>query len=122
MGQEPLPADDLKKHPAFKPIQEPQRFETYLISNQIALHANYISESTAKSFHKLYAMEAVMKHSRDKRKPKKRLNPSASAFTFTPSVAAFVPRVTTPAFQPGRGFVPNQGMAKNTGRGYQPRQ
>lgn len=122
MGQEPLPPDDLKKHPAFKPIPEPQRFETYLISNQITLHANYIAESTAKSFHKLYAMEAVMKYSRDKRKPKKRLNPSASAFTFTPSAQTFVPRANTQAFTPQRGFAPNQGFLKNPGRMYPPRQ
>jgi len=95
MGNDPLPDEDLSKNPLFKPIQEPQRFETYLISNQISLHANYIAQSTAKSFHKLYAMEAIMKHSRDKRKPKKRLSASAAAFnskvftTFNPQAPSY---------------------------------
>lgn len=91
MGQDAIPREDFSKNPLFKPIPEPQRFETCLISNQIAMHANYISQSTAKSFHKLYAMEAIMKHSRDKKKPKKKLSASAAEFSFTPNSATFFP-------------------------------
>lgn len=95
MGQDPIPEEDLSKNTLFKPIQEPARFETYLISNQIAIHANYMTQSAAKSFHKLYAMEALMRHPRDKRKPKKRLSASASEFkaftSFSPSSSSAAP-------------------------------
>lgn len=99
MGQDPLPEEDLSKNPLFKAIPEPQRFETYLISNQIRYHSNYITENTSKSFHKLYAMEAIMKYSKSKRKPKKRLNPAASSFKFNPNTTSFSPNSAT--FVPG---------------------
>jgi len=102
MGQDPLPEEDLSKIPIFKTIPEPARVETYLISNQIALHADYINETTSRSFHKLYAMNALMRHSRDKRKPKKRLNPSASTFKSFQPFKSKSPSATTPSFVPGQ--------------------
>lgn len=41
-GEEPLPEED-PSNPAFKPIPEPSRLDSFLITNQIANYCNQIN-------------------------------------------------------------------------------
>jgi len=60
-GKDPLPEEDLNKLPIFKPINKPQRLETYLISNQMQQHVKQIHTQAAAAFNKLYLVEAIHK-------------------------------------------------------------
>jgi translation initiation factor 3 subunit H len=57
-GQEPLPEEDLAK--ALK-LSEPSRLESFLFSNQINAYCADIQGTTSQLFHKLYAMEGLVK-------------------------------------------------------------
>lgn len=59
-GEEPLPEED-SSNPLFKPIIEPSRLESYLITNQVANYCDQIKGFSGQSFSKLYLMEAVHK-------------------------------------------------------------
>ncbi|XP_010913059.1 eukaryotic translation initiation factor 3 subunit H isoform X2 [Elaeis guineensis] len=57
-GEEPLPEED-PSNPIFKPIPEPSRLDSYLITNQIANYCNQINGVAGQSFNKLYLMKAL---------------------------------------------------------------
>jgi len=59
-GEEPLPEED-SSNPIFKPIIEPSRLESYLITNQVANYCDQIKGFSGQSFSKLYLMEGVHK-------------------------------------------------------------
>lgn len=59
-GEEPLPEEDAS-NPVFKPIVEPSRLESYLITNQVANYCDQIKGFSGQSFSKLYLMEGVHK-------------------------------------------------------------
>jgi len=60
-GKDPLPEEDVSKLPIFKPLNKPQRLETYLISNQMQQHVKQIHTVTSAAFNKLYLLEAIHK-------------------------------------------------------------
>lgn len=55
IGQDPLPDEDLSKNAAFKPISQPSRLETFIISNHIRNYCGEIVLEGSLAFHKLYA-------------------------------------------------------------------
>ncbi|XP_008813506.2 eukaryotic translation initiation factor 3 subunit H [Phoenix dactylifera] len=57
-GEEPLPEED-PSNPIFKPIPEPSRLDSYLITNQIANYCNQINGVAGQSFNKLFLMKAL---------------------------------------------------------------
>ncbi|KAK4749095.1 hypothetical protein SAY87_026544 [Trapa incisa] len=57
-GEEPLPEEDLS-NPIFKPIPEPSRLESFLVTNQIANYCNQINGVSGQSFSRLYLMKAL---------------------------------------------------------------
>ncbi|XP_068666745.1 eukaryotic translation initiation factor 3 subunit H-like [Aristolochia californica] len=57
-GEEPLLEED-PSNPIFKPIPEPSRLDSFLITNQIANYCNQINGVGAQSFSRLYLMKAV---------------------------------------------------------------
>lgn len=59
-GKDPLPEED-PKNPLFKPMNKPNRLETYLLSNQIDYYCDSITKVAEQSFQKLYLMEALQK-------------------------------------------------------------
>ncbi|KAG5231910.1 eukaryotic translation initiation factor [Salix suchowensis] len=57
-GEEPLPEED-PSNPVFKPIPEPSRLDSFLITNQIANYCNQINGVSGQSFSRLYLMKAL---------------------------------------------------------------
>ncbi|KAE9604960.1 hypothetical protein Lal_00036810 [Lupinus albus] len=57
-GEEPLPEED-PSNPIFKPLPEPSRLESFLITNQISTYCNQINGVSGQSFNKLYLMKAL---------------------------------------------------------------
>ncbi|KAI8537712.1 hypothetical protein RHMOL_Rhmol09G0046000 [Rhododendron molle] len=57
-GEELLPEED-PSNPVFKPIPEPSRLDSFLITNQIANYCNQINGVAGQSFSKLYLMKAL---------------------------------------------------------------
>ncbi|WOL01370.1 eukaryotic translation initiation factor [Canna indica] len=57
-GEEPLPEED-PANPIFKPLPEPSRVDSYLITNQISNYCNQINGVAAQSFNRLYLMKAL---------------------------------------------------------------
>lgn len=51
-GEEPLPEED-PANPIFKPLPEPSRLDSYLITNQIANYCNQINGYVA-AYHQSY--------------------------------------------------------------------
>ncbi|GLT98455.1 hypothetical protein SLE2022_159590 [Rubroshorea leprosula] len=60
-GEEPLPEED-PSNPIFKPIQEPSRLESFLVTNQIANYCNQINGVAGQSFSRLYLLKALHAH------------------------------------------------------------
>lgn len=60
-GKDPLPEEDLSKNPLFKPMNKPNRLETYLLSNQIDYYCDSITSIAEQTFQKLYLQEAIQK-------------------------------------------------------------
>ena len=48
-GEEPLPEED-PTNPIFKPLPEPSRLDSYLITNQIANYCNQINGYSAAAY------------------------------------------------------------------------
>lgn len=57
-GEDPLPEED-PTNPIFKPIPEPSRLDSFLITNQIANYCNQINGVSGQSLNKLYLMKAL---------------------------------------------------------------
>ncbi|KAL9297411.1 hypothetical protein ACSQ67_023307 [Phaseolus vulgaris] len=57
-GEEPLPEED-PSNPVFKPLPEPSRLESFLITNQISNYCNQINGVSGQSFNRLYLMKAL---------------------------------------------------------------
>ncbi|GAB2278233.1 Eukaryotic translation initiation factor 3 subunit H [Dionaea muscipula] len=57
-GEEPLPEED-PLNPIFKPLPEPSRLETFLLTNQISNYCNQINGVAGLSFNRLYLMKAL---------------------------------------------------------------
>ncbi|CAA2957491.1 eukaryotic translation initiation factor 3 subunit H [Olea europaea subsp. europaea] len=57
-GEEPLPEED-PSNPVFKPIPEPSRLDSFLITNQISNYCNQINGVAGQSFSRLYLMKAL---------------------------------------------------------------
>ncbi|GMP78261.1 hypothetical protein CsSME_00034263 [Camellia sinensis var. sinensis] len=57
-GEELLPEED-PSNPIFKPIPEPSRLDSFLITNQISNYCNQINGVAGQSFSKLYLMKAL---------------------------------------------------------------
>ncbi|KAF3673493.1 Eukaryotic translation initiation factor 3 subunit H [Capsicum annuum] len=57
-GEEPLPEED-PSNPIFKPLPEPSRLDSFLITNQIANYCNQINGVAGQSFSRLYLMKAL---------------------------------------------------------------
>ncbi|OAE27626.1 hypothetical protein AXG93_2520s1220 [Marchantia polymorpha subsp. ruderalis] len=57
-GEEPLPEED-SNNPLFKPIPEPSRLDSYLITNQVNNYCNQINGFAAQSLSKIYLMDAL---------------------------------------------------------------
>ncbi len=48
-GEEPLPEED-PSNPVFKPVPEPSRLDSFLITNQVANYCNQINGYVTKSY------------------------------------------------------------------------
>ncbi|TQD69638.1 hypothetical protein C1H46_044829 [Malus baccata] len=57
-GDEPLPEED-PSNPVFKPLPEPSRLDSFLITNQISNYCNQINGVTGQSFSRLYLTKAL---------------------------------------------------------------
>ncbi|CAI0448544.1 unnamed protein product [Linum tenue] len=57
-GDEPLPEED-PSNPIFKPIPEPSRLDSFLITNQISNFCNQINGVAGQNFSRLYLMKAL---------------------------------------------------------------
>ncbi|XP_008794937.2 eukaryotic translation initiation factor 3 subunit H-like [Phoenix dactylifera] len=57
-GEEPLPEED-PSNPIFKPIPEPSRLDSYLITNQVANYCNQINGVAGQSCNRLSIMKAL---------------------------------------------------------------
>ncbi|XP_031477765.1 eukaryotic translation initiation factor 3 subunit H-like [Nymphaea colorata] len=57
-GEEPLPEED-PSNPIFKPLPEPSRLDSFLITNQISNYCSQINGSAGQSLNKFYLMEAL---------------------------------------------------------------
>ncbi|KAG6541880.1 hypothetical protein Mapa_016708 [Marchantia paleacea] len=57
-GEEPLPEED-SNNPLFKPIPEPSRLDSYLITNQVNNYCSQINGFAAQSLSKIYLMDAL---------------------------------------------------------------
>ncbi|KAJ6338821.1 hypothetical protein OIU76_008309 [Salix suchowensis] len=60
-GEEPLPEED-PSNPIFKPIPEPSRLGSFLITNRMANYCNQINGVSGQSFSRLYLMKALHKN------------------------------------------------------------
>eukprot|EP00310_Coccolithus_braarudii_P012399 CAMPEP_0183352020 /NCGR_PEP_ID=MMETSP0164_2-20130417/26999_1 /TAXON_ID=221442 /ORGANISM="Coccolithus pelagicus ssp braarudi, Strain PLY182g" /LENGTH=333 /DNA_ID=CAMNT_0025524359 /DNA_START=62 /DNA_END=1063 /DNA_ORIENTATION=+ len=58
-GEEPLPEEDLSNNPMFKPIPQPSRLESLLITNQMQAYCRQINQFTGQSFTKLFLMQSL---------------------------------------------------------------
>eukprot|EP00897_Mesotaenium_endlicherianum_P010482 jgi/Mesen1/9462/ME000627S08836 len=56
-GEEPLPEEE-PSNPIFKPLPEPARLDTYLITNQVSNYCQQINSFSGPSFGKMYLMDA----------------------------------------------------------------
>ncbi|KAJ7942278.1 Eukaryotic translation initiation factor 3 subunit H [Quillaja saponaria] len=57
-GEDPLPEED-PSNPIFKPLPEPSRLDSFLITNQIANYCNQINGVAGQSFSRLYLLKAL---------------------------------------------------------------
>uniref|UniRef100_A0A803LTE2 MPN domain-containing protein n=1 Tax=Chenopodium quinoa TaxID=63459 RepID=A0A803LTE2_CHEQI len=57
-GEEPLPEED-PSNPIFKPIPEPSRLDSFLITNQIGNYCNQINGVAGQNFSRLYLTKAL---------------------------------------------------------------
>lgn len=62
-GQDELPSEDLSKNSLFKPIAQPSRLETFIISNQIANYCDQLGSEGALEFNKLFVAQGLAKAS-----------------------------------------------------------
>ncbi|KAL3724475.1 hypothetical protein ACJRO7_029619 [Eucalyptus globulus] len=60
-GEEPLPEED-PSNPVFKPLPEPSRLDSFLITNQISNYCNQINGVAGQSFSRLYLMKALQEN------------------------------------------------------------
>lgn len=58
-GQDPLPEEDTKNNPLFKPLTPPSRLESLLITGQMAEYCKHISQFSANNFGKLFTASGV---------------------------------------------------------------
>mmetsp|Transcript_35667 Transcript_35667/g.59129 ORF Transcript_35667/g.59129 Transcript_35667/m.59129 type:complete len:338 (+) Transcript_35667:101-1114(+) len=58
-GDEPLPEEDLANNPLFKPIPQPSRLESLLITNQMQAYCQQINQFSGQSFAKLFLMQSL---------------------------------------------------------------
>ncbi|KAL6188917.1 hypothetical protein ACLB2K_040308 [Fragaria x ananassa] len=58
VGEEPLPEED-PSNPIFKPLPEPSRLDSYLITNQVSNYCNQINGVAGQSFSRLYLTKAL---------------------------------------------------------------
>ena len=58
-GEEPAPEEDLSTNPLFKPIPQPSRLESLLITNQMQAYCQQINQFTGQSFTKLFLMQSL---------------------------------------------------------------
>jgi len=59
LGQDELPEEDHSKIPCFKPIVQPSRLETFIISNHISNYCDQVGTEGALAFHKMYVAEGM---------------------------------------------------------------
>ncbi|KVI08491.1 JAB1/Mov34/MPN/PAD-1 [Cynara cardunculus var. scolymus] len=57
-GEDPLPEED-PSNPIFKPLPEPSRLDSFLITNQVSNYCNQINSVAGQSFSRLYLMKAL---------------------------------------------------------------
>ncbi|KAL4192718.1 hypothetical protein AMTRI_Chr06g195720 [Amborella trichopoda] len=57
-GEDPLPEED-PSNPIFKPVPEPSRLDSFLITNQISNYCNQINGFAGQSFSRIYLMDAI---------------------------------------------------------------
>ncbi|KAF2591093.1 hypothetical protein F2Q70_00039935, partial [Brassica cretica] len=57
-GEEPLPEED-PSNPIFKPIPEPSRLESFLITNQVSNFCGQINGVAGQNFSRLYLTKAL---------------------------------------------------------------
>ncbi|KAK9991349.1 hypothetical protein SO802_026334 [Lithocarpus litseifolius] len=57
-GEEPLPEED-PANPIFKPVPEPSRLDSFLITNQMANYCNQINGVAGQNFSRLHLMKAL---------------------------------------------------------------
>lgn len=60
MGQDEV-IEDLSKNPLFKPIVQPSRLETFIISNQIANYCDQLGAEGSLEFNKIYTAQGLAK-------------------------------------------------------------
>ncbi|CAK9170625.1 unnamed protein product [Ilex paraguariensis] len=60
-GEDPLPEED-PSNLVFKPIPEPSRLDSFLITNQISTYCNQINGVAGQSFSRLYLMKALQEN------------------------------------------------------------
>ena len=58
-GEEPLPEEDLSQNQLFKPMPQPSRLESLLISNQMQAYCQQINQFSGQSFAKLFLMQSL---------------------------------------------------------------
>ncbi|GJX56352.1 eukaryotic translation initiation factor 3 subunit H [Tanacetum coccineum] len=57
-GEEPLPEED-PSNPIFKPLPEPSRLDSFLITNQVSNYCSQINSVAGQSFSRLFLMKAL---------------------------------------------------------------
>jgi len=58
-GEPPLPEEDLTNNSLFKPMSQPGRLESLLITNQMHAYCQQINNFTGQSFAKLFLMQSL---------------------------------------------------------------
>ena len=58
-GEEAVPDEDLAQNPLFKPMPQPSRLESLLISNQMQAYCQQINQFSGQSFAKLFLMRSL---------------------------------------------------------------
>jgi len=54
-----MPEEDLSQNPAFKPLNEPSKLDSLLITNQIENYCKQINQHAGQSFGKLFLTEGI---------------------------------------------------------------
>ncbi len=58
-GKEPLPEEDLTKHPLWKPTPKPSHLESFLVLNKLGLHCQQITSTAMLALNKMYVIDAI---------------------------------------------------------------